>query len=69
MAGNTACEAEVIELTCEDGRALFDKVAEREMSMSGAEFLERWDSGEWAGMNLDDVPGLVEVWAALPFAR
>ena len=32
------------------------------------DFLRRWNAGEWDGVDLDDVPGLVEVWMVLPGA-
>lgn len=69
MANDTECQVEIVELTSEDGQTLFDQITQREMGMSGAEFLKRWDDGEWADMNMDEVPGLVEAWIALPFAR
>lgn len=69
MSSQTAHEVEVVELTEDESGALFDRVARRHMGISGAEFLQRWDSGEWNNINLDDVDGLVEVWAFLPAVR
>lgn len=37
-------------LTEEEAIALFDEVVQDFMNMSGEEFLERWDAGEYAGM-------------------
>lgn len=52
-----------------DSADLFDKISRKNMGISGAEFLRRWDSGEFEGVDWDDVPGLAEVATALPFAR
>lgn len=60
------------EVTVVDGKAsadLFDQIARQNMGISGTEFLARWDSGEFDGVDWDDVPGLTEVAMALPFAR
>lgn len=51
------------------GADLFDQIARKNMGISGTEFLQRWDAGEFEGINWDDVPGLAEVATALPFAR
>lgn len=69
MQSDTTCEANVIELDEADGTALFDRIAHREMGISGDEFLKRWDAGEWDDADYDSVPGLIEVRNALPFAR
>lgn len=62
-------EVEIVELTDEDAASAFDEVARREMGLSGADFLARWDAGEWAERDLDEVPGLVDVWMSLPLVR
>ncbi|MEV6646042.1 hypothetical protein [Amycolatopsis sp. NPDC051371] len=59
----------VVELTDTESAAMFDRVARREMGISGAEFLERLDAGEWDDLNQDDVPGLLSVWMYLPAVR
>lgn len=69
MANNTACDVEVVELDEAESTAMFDRVAHREMGMSGEEFLRRWDAGEWDGVDLDSVDGLVDVWMMLPAVR
>ena len=51
------------------GAELFDRIARRNMDLSGSEFLARWDSGAFEGVDWDSVPGLAEVAMALPFAR
>jgi hypothetical protein len=62
-------DVEVVELTPEEDAELFDQVVRREMNMTGADFLTRWDAGEYEGVDFDTVPGLVTVFMYLPFAR
>lgn len=62
----TACE--VVELTSDEGAELFDGITQKNMGITGAEFLERWNAGEFEGISWDDVPGLAAVATALPFA-
>lgn len=69
MPNNTKCEPAVIELDADQGERLFDRIVRREMGMSAAEFLSRWDAGEWDEADYDAVPGLIEVRNALPFIR
>lgn len=69
VSGNTACDVEVVELSESESCALFEQVVQREMGIGREEFLRRWDDGEWQDVNIDEVPGLAEVWAYLPFAR
>ncbi|WP_063720702.1 hypothetical protein [Rhodococcus sp. JVH1] len=60
------------QVTVVDGKEssdLFDQIARQNMGITGAQFLVRWDSGEFDGVDWDDVPGLTEVAMALPFAR
>jgi hypothetical protein len=58
---------EIQELTREEGHELFDKVAQREMGMSGEEFLRRWDAGEFH--DEDEHPEAVNVSMLIPFGR
>lgn len=37
----------IIQLTAEEGRALFDRKAREALGISGEEFLRRWDAGEY----------------------
>lgn len=70
MTRDTApCDVEIVELSDAEASAAFDQLAQREMGISGDEFLGRWDSGEWTDADFDDVPGLVEVWMGLPLVR
>jgi hypothetical protein len=59
----------VVSLDRDHAADLFDRIARKHMDMSGAEFLRRWDSGEYASVEWDSVEGLAEVAMALPLAR
>lgn len=48
---------------------LFDSIARHEMGISGTEFLERWDRGDFTNVDWDDVQGLVETAMAVPLVR
>jgi hypothetical protein len=69
MSSGTYADIKVVYMTEDDAVEAFDRTARREMDMSGADFLRRWDAGEWADADLDDVPGLVDVWMMLPLVR
>lgn len=56
----------VIELSREEGAALFDGRVRRWLGMSGTEFLERWDAGEFLG---SDNPAVMAIATLIPFAR
>lgn len=49
--------------------ALFDSVTRESLGMSGEDFLVGLDSGKYECTAPDEVPGLVDVLMALPFAR
>ena len=55
------------ELSPEEAHAIFDRVAREELSISGEEFLRRWDSGEYEGRA--DQPNVARVAMLLPFGR
>ena len=52
-------------LTPEEAREAFDRIARRELGMSGEEFLRRWDAGEFRD-DPEERPGLEEVVMLLP---
>lgn len=58
-----------IELTEPEAISLFDKAAWNHLSISGEEFLRRWDRGDYACVNWDLQPGLAEVAMLIPFVR
>ncbi|MCV7015658.1 hypothetical protein [Mycolicibacterium madagascariense] len=69
MATTTETTGGVDYVNPRDSAELFDQIAQKNMGISGTEFLRRWDAGEFEGTNWDEVPGLAEVATALPFAR
>jgi hypothetical protein len=60
-------EAEVQELTPEEGRALLDQAARYYLDMSAEEFLAAWDRGDFAAE--PDRPEVARVAILLPFGR
>lgn len=69
MASHAATEVQVSELSEQEADELFDRICRREMGIRAAEFLSRWDAGEFEGVNVDAVPGLTDVVMALPLVR
>lgn len=61
-----ADKIDVEEVSEEEGHALFDQVSRRFLRMSGAEFLIKWDRGEFEG---DDRPEVTHVAMLIPFGR
>jgi len=45
----------IVELSEEEGRALFERQARKYMGMSGDEFLRKWDAGEIDGPDRSEV--------------
>lgn len=60
---------EVHECTTEEAHALYDRMARKHLGISGTEFLRRWDAGEYEGVDLDSISGLVQLYIAMPFGR
>lgn len=58
--------ADVVELTREEGRALFHRKAQEVAGMHGEEFLAAYDRGD---IGPDDGPGIAELILLIPFAR
>ena len=69
MGSHAATEVQVEELSEQEADELFDRICRREMGVSGAEFLRRWDAGDFADVDVDSVPGLTDVVMALPMVR
>jgi hypothetical protein len=63
---SAAGAAEVREATPEEGHALFDAAARRNLGISGTEFLRRWDGGDYTD---SDDPKVSAVAVLIPFAR
>ena len=66
-AGTASGDVQVEELSPEDAWDLFDRVARRELDMSGREFLRQWDAGVFR--DDPDRPGLVDVAMLIPLVR
>jgi hypothetical protein len=69
MSSGTYVGIDEVDMSDEEAAAAFDRVTRREMGISGEEFLRRWDAGEWTDVEMDDVPGLTDVWMMLPLVR
>ncbi len=61
----TADAPPVREATHEEGLAMLDRRARHRLGISGAEFLRRWEAGEYA--DDPDQPGVMDVAMLLPF--
>lgn len=70
MSGSRAVEdVQVNELSEQEAADVFDGICRRELSISGAEFLRRWDAGEYREVDVDDVDGLPDVVAVISLVR
>ena len=61
-----ADDIRVIELTREEGMAMFDRQARERLGMSGEEFLRRYDADEIEDTTSSD---FMRVWMMIPLAR
>ena len=69
MSNRAAYDVEVGEMSEQDAAEVFDGIARREPGISGPEFLDRWDAGEYQTTDRDDLDGLSEVVAAMSLIR
>lgn len=69
MTNRAAYDVEVSEMSGQDAADVFDGIARRELGISGQEFLDRWDAGEYETTDRDDLDGLSEVVAAMSLVR
>jgi hypothetical protein len=69
MSGRAITDAQISEMSQHEADEAFDGICRRELGISGAEFLRRWDAGDYADVNVDDVDGLPDVVAALVLVR
>ena len=60
--------APVEDVSEQEAFEVFDSVVRHEMRLTGPDFLQRYDRGEYT-VDPDAVPGLAAVLAVLPFAR
>jgi hypothetical protein len=54
-----ADDIRIIEITREEGLAMFERQARERLGMSGEEFLRKWDAGEIDDPDRNDVTMLV----------
>jgi hypothetical protein len=59
----------VVTMSADEYDDMFDRIARKNMGIPGAEFLRRWDAGEFEGTDWDSIDGLRAVAMALPLAR
>ncbi|SHY10959.1 hypothetical protein [Mycobacteroides abscessus] len=59
---------EIVELDDFQAREMFDHVCRSQIGLSGAEFIERYQSGEYDDVDPDSIEGLPTVLCILPFA-
>ena len=70
MSGSRAAqEVPVIDMGHKEAGDVFDGICRHELGMSRAEFLRRWDAGEYQDLDVDSIPGLVDVVLALSLVR
>lgn len=55
--------------TDEQSRARFSALCRDKLGVSAERFLDDWDAGEYDEVELDEVPGLLRVVAAIPMVR
>ena len=60
-------EVEIREVSPEEAWEIFDQAAQYYLKMSGRDFLDRWDSGQFG--DPDDQPDIMPVVALLPIVR
>jgi len=59
----------IVELSDDEGRAMFDAQCREHLGISGAEFLRRWDAGEYKEARDRCDYDIVELSMLIPFAR
>jgi hypothetical protein len=71
MEQTQQADGEVRELSREEGRRLFDRQARRYLGISGEEFLEKWDAGDYGDPDdrTKNPPGVMQLAMLLPFVR
>lgn len=69
MAAPLHLEAHISYATPDESRVRFDELCQNHMRLSSDEFLTKWDAGEFADADWDEVPGLRTVAMALPMVR
>lgn len=61
-------DVQVVDIERDHAFKRFDQVCQRELHMSGDDFVEHYLAGKFRGIDIDSVPGLSKVLSILPFA-
>ncbi len=69
MGSRATHDVQVTELSTQEALDVFDGICRRELGLSGADFLHKWEAGDYEGVDVDDVDGLPDVVAAIPLVR
>jgi hypothetical protein len=64
-----AGDVQVEEMSSQEAVDAFDAICQRELGMSGSEFLRRWDEGQYRDVDVDQVDGLPDVVGAIALVR
>ena len=59
----------VVTMSASEYDDMFDRIARKNMGISGADFLRLWDDGKFEGVDWDSVDGLRAVAMAIPLVR
>ena len=62
-------DAQVDTMSTQEAAEAFDVICQRGLGMSGAEFLRRWDEGQYRDVDVDQVDGLADVMGAIALVR
>lgn len=60
-------ERGIHEMTLEEGKEMFDRVARKRLNMSGDEFIRAWEAGEFDGQ--PETPDVIHLVMLIPFTR
>ena len=69
MSAPTYSEDGVTYLDDDQAARKFERIVQAQMGTSTEAFLARWDSGEFEGLDWDEVDGLRRVAMAIPLVR
>lgn len=65
---SAVCDVEVVEVPRDAAFARFDRVCQRVLGITGAEFVRKYQRGDYENVDPDAVQGLSKVFSILPFA-
>ncbi|BBZ11588.1 hypothetical protein [Mycobacterium branderi] len=61
-------DVQIVDIERDQAFKRFDQVCQRELHISGHEFVENYLNGAYRGVDVDSVQGLSKVLSILPFA-